>query len=282
MFNKKRLVFILSACLLIALFIFSSNAFASNYPRIFVNGNELITDASVEMKNNTVTGSVRAIAEALGANVHWNEADNSVEITNKQPVTKEQVSNLISSQGKTGSYYFDGLTYELVNLDNDEDLEIVAKIDGAVHIGNFFVFDKSEDGNYKLVEEKGWKVESPNLNHPIYINEKKVFETVERTGGTGLDTFISHLWYLEDGKMVEAWQGILKDRNAMLRNNYYLIVGGFQIITDGTIYEKGSSNGKYILYYSQTKYNLDNDVETIIGDPVTNVKIFTFDEKIFK
>lgn len=235
------------------------------------------------MKNNIVTGPVRAIAEALGANVNWNEADNTVEITNKQPITKEQVSNWINSQGKEERYYIYGLSYELVNLDNDSDLEIVAKIDGAVHIGNFFILDKTEDGIYKLIDEKLWKAECPKLNQPIYVNGKKVFETVVRTGGTGADVNVSHLWYLENGKMVEAWQGKLKERLTIHPSGGYLLnVGSYQIICSGSVYESTNDYSSNRLYYWETKYKFADDNITKVGEPVTTSETFKFDGKTYR
>lgn len=267
---KKRFILIPILVLSIGVLIFCV-VNANGTPRIFLNGTELITEISPELKNDTMMGPVRTIAEAFGANVNWNEKNNIVEITTKDSITKDQVSQWITTQGKEKEYFLEGLSHEMINLDADNDLEVIAKIDGTVHLGNFFLFDKTKDEDYKLIGEKAWKIENSKMNSPFIINGKKIFEIVERTGGTGLDVYIAHLWYLEEDKMVEAWQGQIKELNAMKMGNYSLNIGSYQILNDTNI-----------LYYWESKYKLGADAATTLGEPVTTVKKFTFDGNVFK
>lgn len=143
---------------------------------------------------------------------------------------KEQVKEWIIKQGKETSrdYYFEGLSYRTTNLDTDDDLEVVAGIEGSVHLGQFFIFDKHPEGKYLLIKEENEKVEQWKLENPIELDGKKLFEFISRTGGTGVDTYETHLWYLDQGKYVEAWKGKLQDRS-IFQGIYSLVVGGFRV-----------------------------------------------------
>ncbi|TDF93765.1 copper amine oxidase N-terminal domain-containing protein [Paenibacillus piri] len=266
MLFSKRFKFITAAAVLLGGIAAMSTANAVTSLKLFVNGKELVMAVPAEMKDGTATAPIRAVAEALGASVRWDAKGNSVSIESKSPVSKEQVAGWITAQGKENNYYLDGLAYQLVDLDGDNELEVVAAIDGAVHLGNFFIFRKELDGSYRLIQEKRWKVENVKPNDPIDFSGKKMFETIEHTGGTGLAVDIAHLWYLENGSMVEAWTGTLKEMNAMQRDNYYLTVGGYRLAE-----ETGS------LYAWESKYKLDIEGNRTTGEPVTAVKSFTFD-----
>ncbi|WP_334071232.1 MULTISPECIES: hypothetical protein [Paenibacillus] len=180
-------------------------------------------------------------------------------------LSKKQVTQWIKKQGaRKVNYYFEGLSFVEMQLDNDEELEVIAGIDGASHLGQFFVFDRSKAGTYKLIAEKDWKVERLHPGPAIEMNSKKLFETVERTGGTGLDIKYVHLWHVENGKWVEAWKGVLKERNAMITGLHSLVAGGYQVIDD-------------TLYSWNTLTLLEDDDETMKGQRETTLQIFRFD-----
>ncbi len=147
-------------------------------------------------------------------------------------ITKELVQKWIETQGKEKGYYFPGLHFEQVNLDEDKELEIVATIDGAVHLGNFFVLDK-QAGGYKLIAERDWKVENISLQPLAETDGKRLFKSVERTGGTGLDEWIDHLWYVEKGAFHEAWEWTTKERSFIPGSGeMVLTVGGYQLVDE--------------------------------------------------
>jgi hypothetical protein len=183
-----------------------------------------------------------------------------------EKISKKQVINLIKAQGAEKHYYFDGLSYQLVNVDNDEELELIAQINGTVHIGNFFVFDKNSEGKYLLVAEKNWNVvrlnmaEQGDLWHVIKFNE-----AVDCTGGSGLDEYIAHLWYLKDGKFVEAWKGILKEQSAF-QDTVFFKVGGYQYV------DRISK-----LFAWSSEYLFSIDTSKSIRKPTTTLSIFKFD-----
>jgi hypothetical protein len=179
---------------------------------------------------------------------------------------KEEVIKLIKAQGSEGLYYFEGLSYKVVNIDEDKEFEIVAKIDGGVHLGYFFIFDKNKQGKYSLVTEKDWKVEKWDLEYlEFFIGGNRAFEMTTRSGGSGVDIFYGHIWYLRGGKFVEAWMGTLKERTAF-QDILNLEIGGYQINGDDSR-----------LYEWTTKYSTKISTNTPLVKPKTTVSIFKFD-----
>lgn len=180
-------------------------------------------------------------------------------------IPKEEVIKLIKTQGTKSPYYFEGLSYKVANIDKDNDFEIVAKIDGGVHVGYFFIFDKNRQGKYSLVAEKDWKVEKWDLEYWHNHNgSNKAYEMTTRAGGSGMDIFYGHVWYLKDSKFVEAWMGTLKERTAF-QDILNLKIGGYQINSDDLR-----------LYAWTTKYGTKISTNTPIAKPITIVSIFKF------
>jgi hypothetical protein len=267
---KKRVAIIGLIALTFALA--AAAAFASDPVKLYVNGQEMELNVLPQIVNGRVMVPVRWIAEALDAEVKWDKKTNSVLINKNYPafISKEEVITLIEEQGKASDYYIEGLSYELVNLDNDADLEIAAKIDGAVHLGHFFIFKQDLLGKYKLITEQSWKVERCNFRNPLEIEGKKLFEVVTRTGGTGLDIFDVHLVYLEDGTFVEAWQGTLFERSAALPGAYYRRIGSYQVDREANY-----------LYAWETTHQLEQDGVTPKGEGKTTTNCYLFDGSFF-
>ncbi len=202
-----------------------------------------------------------------------NEVDNSTEYNNikknKHDMSKEQIIKWIEEQGENDTYYYDGLSYELANLDNDSELEVVAKIEAGVNLGQFFIFDKKHDERYHLIIELDWKVESWNLYNPIAdpveVGNKKIFEIVTRTGGTGVVVCEVYLWYIKDGEFIQAWKGILKERS-VFQDEYFLKIGNYQF---------NNENNQIYAWLSSYKYKLDGvTLEESYG---TNTMTYRFD-----
>jgi hypothetical protein len=272
---KTKWVPIVSVVILVG--ILASVAFADSSPiKLIVNGQEIKPDVAPQIINGRTMIPIRWVAEALGADVQWDEHANAVRINGSQcpiykPLSKEQIKTIIQAQGKhKDSYYFDGLLYDFVNMDDDADWEIVAKIDGAVHLGNFFIFDKDSSGDYKLITEQEWKVEEWDFRNPIEIDGNKLFKLVTRTGGTGLDIFNAHLVYLKEGNFLEAWQGTLFERSVMLSGAYYKKVGSYQFDAEG---ER--------LYAWETSCQLERDGLTPKGEFTTTTTVYLFDGEKF-
>ena len=186
--------------------------------------------------------------------------------SNLSTIPKEEVIKLIKTQGTKSPYYFEGLSYKVANIDKDNDFEIVAKIDEGIHVGYFFIFDKNSQGKYSLVVEKDWKVEKWDLEYWYNLNGgNKAYEMTTRAGGTGIDIFYGHVWYLKDAKFVEAWMGTLKERTAF-QDILNLKIGGYQINSDDSR-----------LYAWTTKYATKISTNTPMAKPTTIVSIFKFD-----
>ncbi|WP_410768625.1 stalk domain-containing protein [Fontibacillus sp. BL9] len=233
-------------------------------------------DMRVDRKDGMIMAPVRSLAESLGASVTWDPKGNQVHVKSgpgdseaqngmeDTKVTLKQVASWVKQQGAGSNYYLEGLSFEEVQLDEDDELEVIAGIDGGVHLGQFFIFDRNASGNYKLLAEKNWKVEQLDPGVAKDVELKKVFETVERTGGTGIDVHYAHLWYLDNGIMKEAWRGTMKERFAMVPDGHSLLAGSYQVI-DNT------------LYSWETFTKLADDDETVVGKPETKMKVFRFD-----
>jgi len=272
--KRKRAFIAFATGLASAAVVLAAATFAAtpeaNPVRLFVDGRELFLSPAPEIRDGTVVAPVRPVAEALGADVRWDGQNRSVHLSTGRDslsVAREQVIAWISEQGGETDYFWDGLWYEEADLDGDVDLEVVAGIDGAVHLGQFFIFDRAQDGRYKLVKEEGWKVERVRLDDPIEMDGKKLFQIVKRTGGTGLDIYIAHLFYMENGNVVDAWEGILREiQMASEPKNYTLKVGNYQI-----------DPGTRSLYAWESVYRLDETGTRTIGDPATVVKKYRFD-----
>lgn len=243
---------------------------AANSVRLFVDGRELFLSPAPEIRDGAVVAPVRPVAEALSADVRWDGLTRSVHLSTGHvgsSVAREQVIAWISEQGHETDYFWDGLWFEEADLDGDADLEIVAGIDGAVHLGQFFIFDRAQDGRYKLVKEEGWKVERLQLDGSVELDGKTLIPVVLRTGGTGLDRFTVYLFYMTNGRVVDAWGGVLREiQMASKPENYTLKVGNYQI-----------DPGTRSLYAWESVYRLDETGTRTIGDPATVVKKYWFD-----
>ncbi len=119
--------------------------------------------------------------------------------------------------------------------------------------------------------EQDWKVEHWYFDDPIKIEGKKLFNLVTRTGGTGVDVFTDHLWYIEQGKFKEAWQGTIKERSMMSGpETFYMKVGGYQVDAEGKR-----------LYAWETTHRLDQDGVSPQGDLKTSTKVYVFNGTSF-
>lgn len=61
----------------------SGVAFAAQSIRVYVDGNEVISDVPAQIINGRTVLPVRSVCEAMGASVSWDEVSNSVYITSK-------------------------------------------------------------------------------------------------------------------------------------------------------------------------------------------------------
>lgn len=137
-------------------------------------------------------------------------------------------------------------------------------------MGDFFVFDKNIYGRYFLATERKWHVDKLNFaDHPDYMEGFKLNELTERTGGSDLDTYIAHLWYLKEGIFIEAWKGTLEERSFFQRN-MFLRVGGYRYV------EKFTK-----LFTWSSEYSIKVDTNTPIGKPTTTISIYKFDGSKF-
>lgn len=121
-------------------------------------------------------------------------------------INEQQVREWINAKAQEKASP-ESFSFQQVNLDEDENLEIISKQNDAVHIGSFYVLDRQTDDRYSLIAEKSWNVprfqperwditryedDSEWNTRPAkelgLVAGKRLFETVNHTGGTGIDT----------------------------------------------------------------------------------------------
>lgn len=198
-----------------------------------------------------------------------NHIDRNSEVIQSK-ISKEDVVKLIKEHGKESNYYLEHLSFQLINVDNDDDLEIIAHTFGGVHLGYFFLFDKDVSGKYLLAAERFWKVEKLSFDSfPNLLGGIKLHELTELSGGSDLSILTAHLWYMKDGKFIEAWKGKLKEES-VFQDNYALTVGGYQYIQTFSHLYTWSSN-----YLINTNTNIPKE------KPTTTVSIYKFDGNKF-
>lgn len=76
---RRKWYLIISVCL--SLLVFASLANAGSSIKLIVNGKEVNTEVPVQIIKNRTMAPIRALAEALGADVNWNDKTGTVEVT---------------------------------------------------------------------------------------------------------------------------------------------------------------------------------------------------------
>ncbi|MFI8713948.1 hypothetical protein [Brevibacillus brevis] len=206
--------------------------------------------------------------------------------------TKTQVLDWINKQAKA-PVVTDNFDFQLVNLDDDPEPEIVAKHNGSVHIGNFYILDQKPDRTYALIAEEQWNPPRLQLDHWDYTREvnsseidknteneprllagKRVFKTVQHTGGSGVSVYEANLWYLDKGRLVKAWEGLLRETVSVPGGQLFRTVGSYQIVHN--------DEEKPLLYHWQTKQELNPDTgELLPGKPETTLQMYHWEHGIF-
>jgi len=193
----------------------------------------------------------------LYGNVKNNENSN-------QGISKNDVITWINEQSSNKPENFDEFEYKVIDIDNDSNLEIIAQNSRGVHLGTFYIFDNDKNGNYKLIAEKNWNISSWDFYNPIIIDNKKIYKVVDRSGGTGIDTYTVYLWYLENGKFIEAWNGLVKSRS-VFADDYQLRIGSYQFNDENNL-----------LYTWLSNYVYKSDGLTLKEKRKDDIKVFKF------
>jgi hypothetical protein len=213
--------------------------------------------------------------------------------TPAKPITEQQVKQWINAKAED-PINTESFTFQQVQLDEDDAMEIVAKHNGSVHIGSFYILDHQANGSYSLIAEKPWNVPSFQLERwdiTRYeddsdwnsrdakelgkVADKRLFETINHSGGSGVHVSYSHLWYLENGKLVEAWSGTLEETVS--------IPGGQQIQTVGSYQLVQAYSKTPLLYTWQTQQELDPESGKPLSNKMeTTTELFYFENGVFQ
>ncbi len=245
----------------------------TNSIALFVN-EEVLGSEEAKPKHAALIAPIRDVAEAMEGEVSLDKESHS--LSAQTGITKERVAAWITEQGNAEKdYYLEGLTFEEVNIDEDIEPEVLARIDGGVHLGDFFIFDKQADGSYQLIFEQPWQVESWSMERFRAEGMNPIFNIVTRTGGTGIDVIESHLMYMDDaGVWTEAWKGTLKDRSAF-QDKYHLVIGSYQFNDD---------HGELFYWQTEMDASLEDDQQEEYqqeGDLKTSMTVFTLQQGKF-
>ncbi len=163
--------------------------------------------------------------------------------------------------------------YKFMNVDEDVEEELVAFTQGAVHLGTLLIFD-DVDNNYVFIEEKGWNVVDIKEVVPLVENENmKLFYAPNHTGGTGYHAEIGYMWYVKNGKIVEAWSGILKEEE-YFQHHVQFKIGAFTM-------NESTSELYYWLTSTQQSYSTQDIEERELQPAVTTSSVYDFNGGVF-
>ncbi|MCH5209874.1 MAG: copper amine oxidase N-terminal domain-containing protein [Oscillospiraceae bacterium] len=144
-----------------------------------VNGTKKTLDSAPVMVDNRTLVPVRAISEALGSNVSWDDALKTVNITDNSGLVDLSVTNKYAPAWKTA--YSDFLNskksefnkgkFKLIYL-NDDDIPEIAISDGIVNMSTVYLYTYTNSGIAKI----DWE----NVSTVIRISGSLKYK--ERTG----------------------------------------------------------------------------------------------------
>ncbi|MGE5704193.1 MAG: copper amine oxidase N-terminal domain-containing protein [Clostridia bacterium] len=85
---KKQSIGVAGA--LLCLMVFATSVLADNTIQLWVNHSQVKSDVEPQIVDGRVMVPLRAVAEALGAKVEWDEKNRSISIQTQQQATTEQ------------------------------------------------------------------------------------------------------------------------------------------------------------------------------------------------
>ncbi len=186
-------------------------------------------------------------------------------------VTSEQAIALVREQGSEKQYYYPGLSFQEVQLDSDKPNELFVWIIGGSTVGNFFIFDKDAQGRYRKVYEQPWRIDRFQVPLEWTFDGKHLFEVVVTTGGTGVRTKTSYLLYLQDGKVTEAWHGVLLNSQVTPPNTVVDQVGSFVVDEEDQLF-----------IYQQVRLIADRTGKTILSAHRPTVTVYRWNGQRFE
>ncbi|MEJ8547898.1 hypothetical protein [Brevibacillus borstelensis] len=249
---------------------------------------------AVPAKAPAIAAPVKAPAKAIPAKASPKKAP-AVKAANTAKDEIRQVQAWINAEAKKKipDDRLKDFSYRWIQLDDDPELELVAKINDSVRLGQFYVLDRRPNGTYALLTEQRWNVPHLDLERWDYnrfdnpnwstvppeatgeVGGKRLFETLDKSGGTGTSVFYAHLWYIENGKFVEAWEGTMLETASEPGGPLFQTIGQYQIVQTGPV---------PLLYYWKTMRELDPESRKPLSSSSvqTEVHIFPFENGSFK
>ncbi|WP_261376019.1 hypothetical protein [Brevibacillus brevis] len=118
------------------------------------------------------------------------------------------------------------------------------------------------------------EIDKTDDTEPRLLAEKRIFETVQHTGGSGICVYEANLWYLDKGRLVKAWEGLLQETVSVPGGQLFRTVGSYQVVHD--------DEAKPLLYHWTTKQELNPDTgELLPGMPETSLQMYRWENGVF-
>ncbi|RXT02314.1 copper amine oxidase N-terminal domain-containing protein [Ammoniphilus sp. CFH 90114] len=156
---------------LFLLFLLSQTVLAAQTIKLIVNHKEIKPDVPPQLVNGRVLVPVRSVAEALQAEVIWDELSQSVTITQKQP-TPEQINSLPEAKAGLFAIERDGM-YEKFELRVGDKVRKFPFWNASVSRPHQMLFhDIDEDGQKEIIV-----LLTTSTGNGIHITEAHVIKT---------------------------------------------------------------------------------------------------------
>lgn len=191
---KPANLFVAVPALLLAFSVSVSADAASSPP-----GNNQVSTAALA---DTASAVVPAKAAPVEAPAKASPKTPSVKAASSAKGEIRQVQAWINAEAKRkiADDRLEDFSYRWIQLDDDPELELVAKINDSVRLGHFYVLDRRPNGTYALLTEQPWNVPHLDLERWDYnhfdnpnwstipsgeegkVGGKRLFETLSKSG----------------------------------------------------------------------------------------------------
>lgn len=170
---KKKLFLSLTA-VLIAITAAVSMAFAKGTIKIVVNGEQIKSDVTPQMSNNRVMVPISFVSKALGADVSWDQKDQTVSIKSKVDSQEDVWNQNLNIDGRTWAGIQNLITTFVAGFDN-RDAELIQSITvegfDMIPIGGIYpaIID------YDIVDAQISKDNTVKVRIKVIYQEEKLF-----------------------------------------------------------------------------------------------------------
>ena len=230
--------------LILILFIFSVPAWAT--PKVFYNGNQLNFDVPPTIEQGRTLVPLRAIFEALGANVDWDSYTNTAIATKSSTTVRVQIGKNIAIKN------------------NQQILLDVASVirNGRTLVPLRFVSEAfGADVKWDAQTESIWITEASKANVNVALEPSQIYNIAS-------PAIVMIELFDENNELVSLGSGFIVDDSGIIVTNYHVIDGGYSVIVKLT-------DGRELNVVEILNYDVDRDVAIlkVKGDNIPIVKM---------